>query len=602
MAYDEDLIFNIKMDQKDFETGIKKLGSVAGKALKTVETATVSAGTALLRMGIAATKVGMDFEAGAGELAETLNDNLKGKIESLKSALEELGISVYKGFDNPLKDVVETLTGYVERLTNVLNFNENLQDSMEELGVRAEYFGDGLESIPKGFEGAVQVLGEIFADMISKVAEYAPTLLQAAGNMLMSFIQGIRENLPNIVESALSIVQTLITTVLELLPEIITLGAELLISLITGIAEILPDLITQIIDAVIMVADIIIDNLPLLIDAGIQLMMALVEGIIENLPKLIEEVPRIINEFYNAISEQLPQILKMGIKILLELIKGLIDSIPTLIENIPAIIMAIENAFTLYDWWNLGKGVITKLKDGLVSMVENLGSSAKGLADNAIQAIKDVFWDAPKIGKGLVEHLITGVQILVESLVTTAKGMGIKVISSIKDVFGGAKDIGNNLVQGIWNGINNAKDWVLGKIEGFGNSIMKSIKSIFGIKSPSTVMRDEVGKNLTLGIGVGIEKGMPELERDVDNELSKLTRKMKAMVDFESSSIGNKIIAGSEKNGVERIVENHDDSDNSTTITGNTFVIRQESDIEKVAQELDRLRKRKGRGMGVATI
>ena len=61
-------------------------------------------------------------------------------------------------------------------------------------------------------------------------------------------------------------------------------------------------------------------------------------------------------------------------------------------------------------------------------------------------------------------------------------------------------DIGKNLVEGLWNGINDAKNWVLGKIKGFGESILNGIKSFFGIASPSKLFKEQVGKNLALGV------------------------------------------------------------------------------------------------------
>ena len=64
--------------------------------------------------------------------------------------------------------------------------------------------------------------------------------------------------------------------------------------------------------------------------------------------------------------------------------------------------------------------------------------------------------------------------------------------------------VGKNLVQGLWNGINNAKKWILDKIKGFGKSVLNGIKSFFGIHSPSTLFRDEVGRFIAEGIGVGI--------------------------------------------------------------------------------------------------
>src|SRR5699024_7211410 len=131
-------------------------------------------------------------------------------------------------------------------------------------------------------------------------------------------------------------------------------------------------------------------------------------------------------------------------------------------------------------------------------------------------------------------------------------------------------------------GINNAKAWVLGKIKGFGGSIIKGIKGIFKIKSPSRIMRDEIGKNLTLGIGVGLEDGMPDLQRDADKELSGLTKKMKTTVDFETSSIGTKITAGTTGNKeTSNIVNNNDNG-----VTQNVTIVNPERTPSENARQL----------------
>lgn len=79
--------------------------------------------------------------------------------------------------------------------------------------------------------------------------------------------------------------------------------------------------------------------------------------------------------------------------------------------------------------------------------------------------------------------------------------------------------IGTNIVQGIWNGINNAKDWILDKIKGFGDAVLDGLKSFFGIKSPSTVMRDQVGVYLAQGIGVGFTQEMKKVSDDINNSI-----------------------------------------------------------------------------------
>lgn len=73
--------------------------------------------------------------------------------------------------------------------------------------------------------------------------------------------------------------------------------------------------------------------------------------------------------------------------------------------------------------------------------------------------------------------------------------------------------IGKNIVEGIKNGISNAwnnlKEWFSGL---FGD-LIGIAKKILGIKSPSRVFRDQVGKMITKGLAIGIDKGSSEVEK-----------------------------------------------------------------------------------------
>ena len=454
-----------------------------------------------------------------------------------------------------------------------------------------EQLADALET--RGLAGLVEELGTVFSDIAIQAAEFAPKMLKLGVNMIEAFIAGIRENIPNITESALQIIQLLITTILSMLPEIIALGAELLIALITGIAEMMPNLITQIIDTVVMVADTIIENLPLLIQAGIQLIMALAQGIINNLPTLIAEVPRIINSFANAIYDNLPTVLKAGVQIILMLIKGLIQSIPTIVKNIPQIIMAIVNVFTLYNWTQLGKNLMKWLGEGIVNMRGNLLNIGKSIAEGVTNAIKNLFKSGTNIGQGLVNNLITGIKGMISNLLSTAGSLAKDAIETIYLVFLDAPNIGKSLVQGLWNGINNMTGWILDRIKGFGKSIMNGIKKVFGIASPSKLMRDEIGKNLVLGIGVGIETEAPTLDKDIKS----LTERMKQAIQLETFDISTKLVpsyavatatVATSTVGV--------DEHGNILITGNEFIVRNDNDIREIARELSRQIDRKRRG------
>ena len=48
--------------------------------------------------------------------------------------------------------------------------------------------------------------------------------------------------------------------------------------------------------------------------------------------------------------------------------------------------------------------------------------------------------------------------------------------------------------------------WVTDKVGGFFGGVVDGIKNRLGIKSPSRVMRDEIGLMMVRGLGMGIEK------------------------------------------------------------------------------------------------
>lgn len=94
------------------------------------------------------------------------------------------------------------------------------------------------------------------------------------------------------------------------------------------------------------------------------------------------------------------------------------------------------------------------------------------------------------------------------------------VVNTVKTIPSKVADVGANLVKGIWNGISGSLGWIKSKISGWVGNVTSFIKKLFGIKSPSTVMRDEVGKMLAEGIAVGFDEQMPDTLRTMQKSMS----------------------------------------------------------------------------------
>ena len=260
-----------------------------------------------------------------------------------------------------------------------------------------------------------------------------------------------------------------------------------------GIDEGINKLTETFLNGVMSMVNSLLVNLPTFLQMGINILLSLIQGIAEALPDLVPQIVNVIIKIMEIFNENFDTFLLLGVKIILGLIEGLIKSIPDILANLPTIIMAIINFFTLSKFLSMGKTIIKGIWSGLSQGLPNL--------------IKEI----PKL-------------------------IG-KIINAFKGGIGGIKDIGKNLVTGLWNGINNAKDWVLDKIKGFGKSILKGLKSFFGIKSPSRLMRDEVGKFLPQGIAVGIEADTDKALDSIDKMNDEIYDRMKQAVNMETGKM-----------------------------------------------------------------
>src|SRR5699024_380373 len=106
---------------------------------------------------------------------------------------------------------------------------------------------------------------------------------------------------------------------------------------------------------------------------------------------------------------------------------------------------------------------------------------------------------------------------------------------------------------------------------------------------------------LILGMGEGIDKEIPKLQRDLDREMSKLTARMKSTVDFESGTVGNQLGRSSISN-----IKNINNDNNKTEIN-NQIIVKVDKDTPRskgrdVGREIGNEFNKTIRGKGVVML
>ena len=154
----------------------------------------------------------------------------------------------------------------------------------------------------------------------------------------------------------------------------------------------------------------------------------------------------------------------------------------------------------------------------------NLWESIKTAAGNAITAIVGFFKKLPgQVATWFSATIQKATEFknnLIKKGTEAAKGLWDAIVNKIKGLPDEIRTIGSDIVKGLWNGINDMTGWLTEKIQGFTSSALGAIKDFFGIESPSKVMRDEVGKYLAEGIGVGFTGEMGDTIKKMKGSLS----------------------------------------------------------------------------------
>ena len=103
-----------------------------------------------------------------------------------------------------------------------------------------------------------------------------------------------------------------------------------------------------------------------------------------------------------------------------------------------------------------------------------------------------------------VSNFVNTVRNNVTNVLNTIGNIGSDILGKVASFPSLLISAGGDLINGLIAGINAAKGAVVSTIQNIAAGALDAIKSFFGIKSPSRVMRDQVGKQIGAGLAEGL--------------------------------------------------------------------------------------------------
>ena len=175
------------------------------------------------------------------------------------------------------------------------------------------------------------------------------------------------------------------------------------------------------------------------------------------------------------------------------------------------------------EWFGSAIASITKWFSDSWESIKKAWSAAGSFFSGIWSGIKNVFSSVGSWFGNLFRNAWTGITNAFSNVTSFFSGVWTKIKGAFSNAVSGMASIGKDIVRGLWNGINDMVGWITGKIQSFGENVLGGIKKFFGIASPSKVMRDQVGRDLARGVGVGIEQNADEALQPMDDLVSEMT-------------------------------------------------------------------------------
>lgn len=390
--------------------------------------------------------------------------SIPGKFESAKKSIGGLGKSfgtLGSAITGPFDVMMPKVTGSVRKIgSTVASLPGKIVSPIGKIGKAVAGKFPGITSAFSDFTGYLGTwggnVGSALSGVLGNVGKFMPGFAK-----LMNF--GL---VAGVLVAGLGLLNTQFGEQINtLLTTMQTKGPELITNFCNGIVSALPNLTAQggkILNNLLLA---ITANLPAIIQGGISVVSSLISGIAQQLPTLIPTAVNLILTLASSLLSNIDQIIDAGIDLLVGLAQGLVNALPQLINKAPTIIGQLASA------------IISNLPKILQAGIKILGMLATGL----IQAVPQLISKIPSI------------------------------ISQIKNAFTSINwgEVGSNIIKGIANGLKSAGGAIVEAAKSAAKSALNSAKDFLDIHSPSRVFRDQVGKMMALGMGIGFDKNVP---------------------------------------------------------------------------------------------
>lgn len=294
----------------------------------------------------------------------------------------------------------------------------------------------GLSKIMPGLGAGLKgVFGFLKANpiilIISAIAALALILsktglsVEELSGKINGFITSVVDKLPGIVNGIVALLPRVLDAILKMLPVIIDAAVTLFTAIVNALPQIIPQLIQGFVTLINGLVSAMPTLIPILVNGAVTLFQAIVNALPQIIPLVIQGFTSLVTTLINAMPTLIPILIQGAITLFIEIVKAIPVVAQALIAALPLIIDAFKTGLA-----NLLPAIWTGIKNTMVSIFGSIVNAAR----DKLNAIKDTFvniWNSIKqttanVWEGIKNAIMTpinGAANLVKAAIDKIKGL-----------------------------------------------------------------------------------------------------------------------------------------------------------------------------------
>lgn len=513
----EDAYKNLGVSQSEYLATANKMGALfQGTGLEQQRSLELTE-KAMQRAADMASVMGIDMQQALDSVAGAAKGNFT-MMDNLGVAMNATNIEAYalaKGLNFTWKTATQA---------------EKAEVAMQMFFEKTEqYAGNFAKESTQTITGSIGLLKAALSSFTAGLGNANADMTNLTGNLVDAFqavVKNITPVIENIVKALPTAISGLLGAITQLSPTLIEAATGLFGQMLETIIGMLPEITPVVVSAITMIAKTITDNAPMLIDAGVEAIVTLIDGFVEALPQIIEAAVQIIMTLVQSLSKNISKLIDAAVKIVFALVDGILDLLPELIPAAIALILALTNGII-----DALPKLIEKIPLIVESIVTTITENIPLILEAALQIVialaGAIIKNLPLLAKTTLEFniaLFKGLIATIGKVIEFVPKLFSELVEAFKKIDWG--ELGKNIIGGIIQGVKNAAKNLATSVVDSAKGALTKTKDFLGIKSPSRVMRDQVGKMIGAGMAEGIKASAGKVDAAMQGINSSITTKV----------------------------------------------------------------------------